>query len=288
MGDRVVYSESSVSPIKDSKGNIFAVGVVYRDITERKQAEESLKQTLAELERSNAELQQFAYVASHDLQEPLRKIQAFGDRLRNKYDQAFDDQGRDCLQRMLNATERMRTLINDLLTYSRVTTRAQPFVPVNLTDVAGEVVSDLEARIERTDGRVQVAELPTIDADPTQMRQLFQNLIDNGLKFHKQEEPPVVKIHSTVLNGHFQIFVEDNGIGFEEKHLGRIFTIFQRLHGRFEYEGTGIGLAVCRRIAQRHGGDITAQSRPGQGSTFIVSLPAKQAKVETKGVEASG
>jgi PAS domain S-box-containing protein len=246
------------------------------ELIERRRAEEKVKETMAELERSNAELERFAYVASHDLQEPLRKIQAFGDRLSGKYADMLDDQGRDYLHRMGSAAARMQALINDLLTLSRVTTQAQPFVPVNLGEVVDDVVSDLEHHVIRTGGRVEVSDLPTIDADPTQMRQLFQNLIDNGLKFHLPEKKPVVRIRATRVNEICQIIVEDNGIGFEEKHLERIFTVFQRLHGRGQYEGTGVGLPICRKIAERHGGTITAMSTPNQGSTFVVTLPVKR------------
>jgi light-regulated signal transduction histidine kinase (bacteriophytochrome) len=172
----------------------------------------------------------------------------------------------------------MQALINDLLTLSRVTTKAQPFVPVNLGEVVQDVLSDLEDHIKRTGGHVEVSDMPTIDADPTQMRQLFQNLIGNGLKFHVPEEQPVVKIRAKQLSEICQIIVEDNGIGFEEKHLERIFTVFQRLHGRGEYEGTGVGLPICRKIAERHGGTITAMSTPNQGATFVVTLPVKRTK----------
>jgi light-regulated signal transduction histidine kinase (bacteriophytochrome) len=170
----------------------------------------------------------------------------------------------------------MQALINDLLTLSRVTTKAQPFVPVNLKEVVKDVLTDLEDHIKRTGGRVEVRNMPTIDADPTQMRQLFQNLIDNGLKFHLPEEKPIVKIRAKQMDEICQIIVEDNGIGFEEKYLERIFTVFQRLHGRGQYEGTGVGLPICRKIAERHGGTITAMSAPGQGSTFVVTLPLKR------------
>ena len=248
------------------------------ELMERRRAEEKLKETMAELERSNAELQRFAYVASHDLQEPLRKIQAFGDRLRGKYGDMLDDRGRDYLWRMESAAARMQSLINDLLTLSRVTTKAQPFVPVNLDALVKDVLSDLEDHIKRTSGRVEVSDMPTIDADPTQMRQLFQNLIDNGLKFHVPEQKPIVKIRAKQLNEICQIIVEDNGIGFEEKHLARIFTVFQCLHGRGEYEGTGVGLPICRKIAERHGGTITAMSTPNQGATFVVTLPVTRPK----------
>jgi PAS domain S-box-containing protein len=236
-----------------------------------------------ELTRSNDELQQFAFVASHDLQEPLRKIKAFGDRLKSSCGDALNPQGRDYLDRMQNAAQRMQTLIEDLLALSRVTTRAQPFVPVNLTQIIQEVLSDLEVRIQQTGGRVEVGELPTIYGDPLQMRQLLQNLIGNALKFHRQQQPPTVKIYSqnlinsseniSVASEHCQLIVEDNGIGFNEKYLDRIFNVFQRLHGRSEYEGTGIGLAICRKIVERHHGSITAQSQLGQGTKFIVTLP---------------
>ena len=242
-----------------------------------------------ELARSNAELQQFASIASHDLQEPLRKIQAFGDRLKTKCNEALTEQGRDYLDRMQNAAGRMQTLIDDLLMLSRITTKAQPFVPVDLAQVIQEVLSDLEVRIDETKGQVEVGRLPTIEADSLQMRQLLQNLIGNALKFHPKTEPPKVRIFSQLLNDeeqqptgnsitptHCQIVVEDNGIGFDEKYLDRIFNVFQRLQGRSEYEGTGMGLAICRKIAERHGGSLTAESTPGQGATFIVTLPIKQ------------
>ncbi|NET31332.1 MAG: PAS domain S-box protein [Cyanothece sp. SIO1E1] len=246
------------------------------------------------LARSNQELQEFAYVASHDLQEPLRKIQAFGDRLNAKYGEALTDQGRDYLDRIQNAAGRMQSLINDLLTLSRVTTRTQPFVPINLAQVAQEVLSDLEIQIQQTGGQVIVEALPTIEADPGQIRQLLQNLISNALKFHSPERAPIIRVsgqllpvqlHSsipTVATSQFcRLSVADNGIGFDERYLDRIFKAFQRLHGRSEYEGTGMGLAICRKIVERHGGDITATSRPGQGATFIVTLPIQPGTGET-------
>lgn len=243
-----------------------------------------------ELERSNRELQDFAFVASHDLQEPLRKIQAFGDRLLTVQGPKFDDQGRDYLERMHKAAERMHTLINDLLAYSRVTTKAQPFAPTDLGATIEGVLDDLEARMEDSGGTVTVEDLPTIDADGVQMRQLFQNLIANALKFTDTRKSPKVIVRGEIFKGEqpsvgqampedlVRICVSDNGIGFDEKYLDRIFTPFQRLHGRNEYEGTGIGLAVCRKIVERHGGNLTAKSAPGEGSTFIVTLPLVQSK----------
>jgi PAS domain S-box-containing protein len=245
-----------------------------------------------ELARSNAELQQFASIASHDLQEPLRKIQAFGNRLKATYGETLNAQGLDYLERMQNAAQRMQNLIDDLLILSRITTRVQAFVPVNLTQVTQEVLSDLEVRSQQTGGHVEVGELPTIDGDPVQMRQLLQNLISNALKFHQEGEPPVVKIYSQLLDRErkpveadvvaelCQIIVEDNGIGFDEKYLDRIFNVFQRLHSRSEYEGTGMGLAICRKITERHGGSITAKSTPEHGAKFIVTLPVKQRRGE--------
>jgi signal transduction histidine kinase len=242
------------------------------------------RRTEAELARSNAELQQFAYVASHDLQEPLRKIQAFGDLLAADDSEALSEQGRDYLGRMQDAARRMRALINDLLAFSRVTTRGQPFTPVDLTQVAHEVLSDLQVRIEQSGGRVELSDLPSIDADPMQMRQLLQNLIGNALKYRREDAVPLVHVYAPLVNGHeqalCQINVQDNGIGFDEKYLDRIFVPFQRLHGRNEYEGTGIGLAICSKIVQRHGGSITAKSTPGQGATFMVTLPTKQSRGE--------
>lgn len=262
--------------------------LAIEDITERKQTEKALKLFNAKLEQSNRELQDFASVASHDLQEPLRKIQAFGDLLVKEYGQCLPETGQQYLQRMQNAAARMQTLINDLLAFSRVTTKAQPFIPVQLNQVVQEVLSDLEVQLQAVGGQVEVDRLPTIDADPLQMRQLMQNLISNALKFHQPHLPPVLKIQAKVFDQSSttadtadsrqacQILIEDNGIGFEEKYLDRIFTVFQRLHYRNEYEGTGVGLAICRKIAERHGGSITAKSSPGTGSTFIVILPVHQ------------
>ena len=235
------------------------------------------------LQRSNRELEQFASVASHDLQEPLRKIQAFGDRLQTKCAEELSEQGRDYLARMLASAGRMRSLIDALLTFSRVTTKAQPFTEVDLGATAQDVVADLETQVARTGGQVEIGPLPTVEADALQMRQLIQNLIGNGLKFSKPNESPIVRVTSRMLEplngeaeavaGSCEISVQDNGIGFEEVYLDRIFELFQRLHGRQEYEGTGMGLAICRKIVERHRGTITAKSAPGQGAKFLVTLP---------------
>ncbi len=237
-----------------------------------------LEVTNTNLERSNRELQDFAYVASHDLQEPLRKIQAFGNLLEEEYADKLDD-GRDYLERMRGAAKRMSALIEDILSFSRVTTKGRGFSPVDLTVIAREVLEDLETRINDTKATVIIDKLPTIDADAMQIRQLLQNLISNALKFHKPDVAPVVKLsaRTDISQGRRKktciITIEDNGVGFDEKYLDRIFAVFQRLHTRDSYEGTGIGLAVCRKIVERHGGTITASSQPGKGATFVVSLP---------------
>jgi two-component system, NtrC family, sensor kinase len=227
------------------------------------------------------------------LQEPLRKIQAFGDRLKTKCDAVNLQDGRDYLERMQSAAARMQTLINDLLTFSRVISASQPFVPVDLNVVTKGVLSDLEVRIEQKKATVEVSELPTIEADPLQMRQLLQNLIGNALKFQSADSHPVVKITGKILKSPFagtpeedpyaeqcELTIQDNGIGFDEKYLDKIFAVFQRLHGRNEYEGTGVGLAVCRRITDRHGGIITASSKLGEGASFTVTVPVRHPKKE--------
>ncbi len=262
-----------------------------RDISARKKAEEEQARYAAELERSNRDLEQFAYVASHDLQEPLRKIRAFGDRLEVKCKDLLDETAQECVARMQNAAERMQELIEGLLTLSRVTRRAADFAQIDLGEIVAEVVSDLEAQIERVHGQVEVGKLPTIQAEPLQIRMLLQNLIANALKFHRPDEPPLVKVeahyvlpreqrHSrrSLADEKCRITVEDNGIGFDQQYAERIFGIFQRLHPRDVYEGTGIGLAICRRIVEYHGGQISAQGTPGEGAVFEVLLPVAQAK----------
>ena len=250
------------------------------DITTSKQAEVSLQVYASKLEQSNRDLQEFAYIASHDLQEPLRKVLAFGDRLAAKYGSVLGETGQDYLKRMRDASQRMQTLINDLLTFSRVTTRAQPFVKVDMNLLIQDVISDLEHQIDRTQGKIEISELPVIEADPTQMHQLLQNLINNGLKFHREGIPPVIQLSAKALKKTCKISVKDNGIGFDMLYLDRIFKPFQRLHSRQEYEGSGMGLAICRRIVERHGGELTATSATGKGSTFVVTLPVNQPKGE--------
>ena len=280
--------EYNRTPIVENDRLVGAV-VIFRDITERKRAEESISRKAAELARSNAELEQFAYVASHDLQEPLRKIQAFGGRLKAKMEGVEIQDGRDYLERMQNAAARMQNLISDLLTFSRVLSSSQPFVQIDLGNVVREVLGDLEVAIEQSKATIEFEGLPTIEGDPTQLGQLLQNLISNSIKFQPAGQAPVIRIEAQVIPRPFscvkhptpddqvcELTVKDNGIGFDEQYLDKVFAVFQRLHGRSEYEGTGVGLAVCRRIVDRHGGTITARSKAGEGATFVVALPVRQ------------
>ncbi|HEY2031938.1 MAG TPA: ATP-binding protein [Myxococcales bacterium] len=273
----VFWADVVTTAIRDDKGVLLGFAKILRDITDQKEIDDALRETARKLEVSNRELQDFAMIASHDLQEPLRKVQMFGDKLRRKYSAALGDEGRDWLTRMMNAAARGQSLIQGLLAFSRVTTKAQPPVPVDLGETAREVASDLEARIADVGGHVQIGRLPVIEADPLQMRQLLQNLIGNALKFRKPDEPPVVRVDCrTGPHNQYEIEVSDNGIGFDQKYVDRIFKLFQRLHERGTYEGSGMGLAICRKIVERHGGHITARSVPGKGTTFVIDLPAQQ------------
>lgn len=252
-------------------------------------SEAELRSYNRKLAESNRDLTDFAHVASHDLQEPLRKIIAFGDRLRTKYGEELGEVGGDYLSRMQNAAGRMQVLIEDLLTFSRVATRGEPFVETDLNVVANGVLSDLEVAIERAGATVEVGDLPTISVDPLQFRQLVQNLLGNALKFRRPDAVPYVSIRARRLSeaeaaqfelvqaspeGWWLIDVKDNGIGFEQKYADKIFTVFQRLHGRSDYEGSGVGLSVVRRIVERHQGTITVTSQPGVGTIFHIVLPA--------------
>jgi signal transduction histidine kinase len=251
--------------------------VAIEDVTERRITEWRLAEQRVELQRSNAALDEFASVTSHDLQEPLRKIVSFGDLLNKTAGPILDGRAKEHLARMLSASTRMSTLINDLLTYSQVSRRVEPLVRTDLGRIAREVVADLETTIAQSGGRVEVGELPVIDADPLQMRQLLQNLLGNALKYRRKDTPPVVRLSSSrVDNRNCAIVVTDNGIGFNENYAEKIFRMFERLHGRAEYEGSGIGLAICRKIVERHGGRIAATSTAGQGAKFTVTLPVTQ------------
>ena len=239
-----------------------------------------LNQYVKDLQRSNSDLNQFAAMASHDLQEPLRKISYFSDKLEKFLNLGNENPGASkWLAKIQNSVDKMESLIHSLLQFSRVG-QVHPFEQVNLKDLVSEVLIDLEPSIRENRGTVRVDSLPTVEADRVQMRQLFQNLISNGIKFHRKEEPPCIHIKSSRCeqNNMWKITVQDNGIGFNEKYLSKIFKPFQRLCGKDEFEGNGMGTAICYRIIENHHGAITAQSVPNQGSTFIVSLPERQLK----------
>ncbi len=252
-------------------------------------AQQTNKLTISnqELERSNEELRQFATVASHDLQEPLRNMQAFCGLLQSECGDALDEKGKDYLSRIDGSSQRMGELIRDLLNYSRVSTGGISLSEVELNDVAELALTDLKMQIDECDASIQIADLPAIDADPGQMRQLLQNLVGNAVKYRRKDVPLSVTID--IKNGDgsadesgnqasnwFQLIVRDNGIGFDDQHAERIFGVFQRLHGRHSYVGTGVGLAICRKIVDRHGGTIEARGIPDEGATFIITLPIKQ------------
>jgi signal transduction histidine kinase len=252
-----------------------------------RESEERLRQTheelelrvekrTAELKRKNQELQEFAFIASHDLSEPLRKIQTFGDLLKAKGSDHLSEMEMDYISRMSGAANRMQELLEALLRYSRIESKGQDYEPTRLNDIVKNAVADLEVPIQNTKARVEVGRLPQVHGDPQQLRQLFQNLVANALKYHRPGVNTLVRIHAKKNDGTARIFVEDNGIGFDEKYLDKIFQPFQRLHGKHEYPGIGIGLAICKKIVERHGGAITATSTPGQGSTFIVTLPVEK------------
>ena len=240
----------------------------YRD-----ELEERVRQRTSALERKNQELQEFAFVASHDLSEPLRKIQGFGSLLKERASDRLSEIEKDYISRMAGSANRMQELLDALLRYSRVETKGQEFRPTRLQDVLKDLMEDLDHPIQKIAARVEIGPLPVVMGDPYQLRQLFQNLISNALKYHRTEAETHIKIFAKEGNGAPRILVEDNGIGFDEKYLDRIFRPFQRLHGRNEYPGLGIGLSICKKIVERHGGTITARSTPGKGSTFIVRLP---------------
>jgi PAS domain S-box-containing protein len=273
--------------IRDSEGKVIrSIGMVH-DITERVQAEKTLQEYTHQLEtythqleRSNQALQDFAYVASHDLREPLRKIQAFGELFYSRCQETIDAEGLSYLKRMRKAASRMEEMIDGLLAYSRVSTQGKPFQDVDMSLVAKGVIDDLDFYLEKTSGQVVVGELPTIQADSVQMHQLLLNLIANALKFHQADIPPVVRVESRKAEeGWVEISVADNGIGFSAVQGKQLFVPFHRLHGRTEFDGTGMGLSICRKIVERHGGEICAESEPGKGSVFTVRLPVSQLSV---------
>ncbi|ANE50757.1 sensor histidine kinase [Flavisolibacter tropicus] len=279
----------SISPLTNDKGAVlywigFMVDInaqkvfeqTLKDNKELKEVKSKLEENIQELNRSNRELQQFAYVASHDLQEPIRKVIYYSDYLLVKYEKNLDKKGSEYLRHMISASHRMRNLIKDLLSFSQVDQKQYRFETLDLSKVAQEALQDLELVIKEKLATINISELPPIEADHLLMRQLFENLISNALKYNKEGEPPVIEISHENDGKTLTLFFNDQGIGFNEKYLDRMFNLFQRLHGRDEYSGTGLGLAICRKITEVHNGRITAKSQESKGATFIVQLPIKQ------------
>ncbi len=259
-------------------------------LIQNRKGELELSNFAGQLEQINRELRDFTYVVSHDLQEPLHLIRAFAERITTKSKSVLDKQGFAYLQRIEKSAGWMQSLIDGLLQYSRLTTQSKDFVPVDLTKVLSDVVADLEIRVDQLGAKVAINELGIVEADPLQMRQLFQNLVSNALKYSCsfEDDPPQIEVFSSKRLDEIshkpvcEVVVKDNGIGFDSCFQDQIFGLFQRLHGRDEYNGTGIGLAICKKIVERHGGEITACSSAGKGAEFVVVLPVKQRMKELK------
>jgi PAS domain S-box-containing protein len=271
---RGLHYEVACSPIHGPDESITGVIGVAHDISERVRAKEALEASAAELRRSNEELEQFAYIASHDLQEPLRMVASYTQLLERRYAAQLDDAAREFIGFAVDGARRMQEFITGLLQYSRVGTERRVFAEVNLGEVFETAIANLRIAIEESSASVTPRTLPVVRGDPRQLTQLFQNLIGNALKFRKPNQPPVIEVWGKPDGDLWQIAVQDNGIGVDPRFSQRIFTIFQRLHTRDEYEGTGLGLAICKKIVERHGGSIWVDSKEGEGATFSFTLPA--------------
>jgi PAS domain S-box-containing protein len=268
---RIIPVLYNASVYRDESGEVIGVFAAARDITERKKAEEILKLKLEELARSNAELEQFAYVASHDLQEPLRMITSYLQLLQRRYQGKLDEKADKYIYYAVDGASRMQILINDLLEFSRVTTRAKEPEPTDCEFILDQVLSNLDLYIEDNKATVSHDPLPEAMADNTQLAQIFQNLIINGIKFHS-EEVPKIHISAEKKANEWLFSVKDNGIGIDPQYSEKIFEVFKRLHRKEEYPGTGIGLAICKKIIERHSGRIWVESELGKGSTFYFTI----------------
>lgn len=267
----------TISPVVTSSGEPMYFILFIEDITKRREIEEMLQNLVKDLAEANQNLEDFTRTASHDLQEPLRKIISFADRLRTSMGNKMDKKEQEYFHRLENSSVRMKKLIEDLLRYSRVSSLAPEMESTDLKEIVNEVLLDLEVSIERSKGVIEIKNLPKIESDKTQMRQLFQNLISNALKFHNKSDPPRIEIDSMFNEkGYWKILIRDNGIGMKEEHIKRIFKPFERLHGSSEFPGTGMGLAICLKIVTRHHGKIVVKSSLGKGTLYIVELPEKQ------------
>jgi light-regulated signal transduction histidine kinase (bacteriophytochrome) len=282
-----IYAENFIK--FNDHGDIIEYCGIVKDVTENYRFKKALEQKIEQLDKSNNNLQEFVYVASHDLQEPLRKISTFTERLESKYNQSLDDDGRSYVKRILASTASMQVLLEDLLDFSKLSFAEKKYEPLNLQNCINSVIADLELKIEESQTIIDCFKAPEIEAYPSQIRQLFSNLINNSIKFRKEHEAPMIKIACDNINHndypdlplvqgkvYIKINVEDNGIGFDEEFSERIFKIFQRLHGKAEYKGSGIGLAICKKIVDNHHGFIFANGKPNVGSNFTIILPQTQ------------
>ncbi|QLK26395.1 ATP-binding protein [Natrinema zhouii] len=272
-GDRRIIMEHGM-PVRDDRGNVSRAVVTLTDITERREFQRKLEETVEQVEESNERLEQFAYAASHDLQEPLRMVTSYLQLLESQYSDAFDEDGQEFLAYAVDGAERMHEMIDGLLEYSRVETRGDPLEPIDLETALEDVIDDLQLQIEETDAEITVGDLPVVEGDASQLRQVFQNLLDNALTYY-DDDPPRVHVDAERRGREWVLSVRDEGIGIDPENQDRVFTVFDRLHSREEYEGTGIGLALCQRIVERHGGEIWVDSEPGDGTTFSLMLPAR-------------
>ncbi len=286
---KVIPCIVTATPFREPGGKLIGIIEVTRDISNWKKIEHSLSATAESLRLRNAELEDFAHVISHDLQEPLMLIESFSERIRTKHASSLPEQGRNYLEHITNSAQRMKSLIDGLLLYSRVSSKAKPFEQVNLQDIVSSVLDDLALKIEEYGAEITVdKKLATIEADPLQMRQLFQNIIGNSLKYHRQDQKPKITIlrhpfsDPTYNQTHVCIRIQDNGIGFDPKYEKQIFDIFQRLHTRQKFTGTGIGLSICKKIIERHQGEITAMGMPEKGASFTITLPLQQQELDKK------
>ena len=272
-----VWVNVTISPVSSPSGEPLYFILFLENITKRREIEEMLQSLVKDLAEANQSLEDFTRTASHDLQEPLRKIVSFSDRLRISMGDKLDDREKEYFIRLENSSIKMQKLIEDLLRYSRISSLPPEMGLLDLREVVDEVLLDLEVNIERSKGVIEIKSLPKIEADKTQMRQLFQNLIGNALKFHNKTEPPKIEIDSRNKgNGYWEILIQDNGIGMKEEHIKRIFKPFERLHGASEFPGTGMGLAICLKVVTRHRGKIVVKSSLGKGTLYIVDLPEHQ------------
>jgi PAS domain S-box-containing protein len=272
------YISHYCQPVYGNDGVFLGRYANNRDITERERIEKALEAHIEKLEQSNKDLQAFGYMASHDLRESIFLVQAFSKRLRTKFLQDQNHEGNVYLQQIEKASKHMQMLLDSMLNYSRIATQPKAVTVIDLNDIAKEVILDMDFFLRKESAVVTLDVLPSVYADYGQMYQLLKNLISNALKFHKPGEVPTIFIYSRQEISpenicHWEVVVEDKGIGFEEKESGKIFNLFERLHSKDRYEGTGIGLSICKRIAERHGGEILATSIPGQGSKFIIRFP---------------